>query len=175
MANKDKDSMAWYESLPKKMQKLLDLWEENDIHWNGPAWEEKPHSVELECYTGAGEDMFINLEEISTEELEEYVNGFDINENVALWWPDGQKGRGVPFDNQAEQVQDYEDYLAWLRDIIDLSRGKKRKKGELSQSQQLYVDKFLAAAKDLEDVGVAITWSKKNGFTFKNSIESNKL
>lgn len=175
MANKDKDSMAWYKSLPKKMQKLLDLWEENDLHWIDPAWDDEPMSVELNCSTGAGEDMYINLHEISADALEEYVNDFDINENVSLWWPDGQKGRGVPFDNQAEQVQDYEDYLAWLRDIIDLSRGIKRKKGELSRSQELYVEKFMAAAKDLEDVGVAITWSKKKGFTFKNSAESNKL
>ncbi len=161
------EEMAWYNRLPKKMQKLLDLWEENDLNWNGPAWESEPHSVELECYTGAGEDMIIDLHHISADDLEEYVNDFDINEKVSLWWENGQPGNGVPFDNQAEQVQDYEDYLAWLRDIIDESRGKKRKKGELSQSQQLYVDKFLAAAKDLGDVGVSLTWSKKKGFTFK--------
>lgn len=175
MAKKYKDSMAWYKSLPKKMQKLLDLWEENDIHWIGPAWEDESHSVELECYTEAGEDMFIDLHDISADALEEYINGFDINEKVSLWWENGQPGRGVPFDNQAEHVQDYEDYLAWLRDIIDLSRGIKRKKGELSRSQELYVEKFMAAAKDLEHVGVAITWSKKKGFTFKNGAESNKL
>jgi hypothetical protein len=161
--------MAWYNALPKKMQKLLDLWEENDIRWNGPAWDDEPHSVELECYTGAGEDMIINLHRISADDLEEYVNDFDINEEVSIWWEDGEPGRGCPFDNQAEHVQDYEDYLAWLRDIIDESRGKKRKKADISHSQQLYVDKFLAVVKDLEDVGVSLTWSKKKGFTFKNA------
>lgn len=161
------EKMVWYNALPKKMQKLLDLWEENDIFWNGPAWEDEPHSVELECCTGAGEDMGFNLHHISADDLEEYVNGFDINENVSLWWPNGQKGSGVPFENQAEHVQDYEMYLAWLRDIIDVSR--KVKTTDLSHSQQLVVDKFLAAVEGLEDVGVSLTWSKKNGFTFKNA------
>ena len=167
--------MAWYNALPKKMRKLLDLWEENDIHWNGPAWEDEPHSVELECYTGAGEDMIINLHEISADDLEEYVNDFDINEEVSIWWPDGQPGRGVPFDNQAEHVQDYEDYLAWLRDIIDLSRDVKKKKTDLSHQQQLVVDNFMAAARELGDVFVTFTWSRKKGFTFKSGTKQNKL
>lgn len=169
MKNKDKDSMAWYNALPKKMQKLLDLWEENDIHWNGPAWDDKPHSVELECYTDAGEDMIINLEEISVEALAEYVNDFDISEEVSLWWEGGEPKAGVPFDNQAEQVEDYEDYLARLRDIIDESRGIQKKKGDLLHQQQVYADKLLSAAKELEKMGVTFTWSKKKGFTFKNA------
>lgn len=167
---KGKEEAAWYDALPMKMQELLDLWEENDLYWNGPGWDDKPKSVELNCSTGAGEDMYINLEEISAEALEEYINGFDIEYNVSLWWPDGRPGRGVPFDNQAEQVADYEDYLAWLRDIVDLSRGLNKKKGYLSNSQRLYVDKFMAAAKDLEDVGVIFTWSRKKGFTFKSEV-----
>lgn len=165
---KANEEMVWYNALPKQMQKLLDLWEENDIHWNGPAWEDEPHSVELECYTGAGEDMIINLHHISADDLEEYVNDFDITLNVSIWWQNGEPGRGVPFDNQAEHVQDYEDYLAWLRDIIDESRNVRNKKTDLSHSQQLYVEKFLSNVQDLKDVGVAITWSKKKGFTFKN-------
>lgn len=173
MAKKDKDSMAWYKSLPKKMQKLLDLWEENDLHWIGPAWDDEPMSVELNCSTGAGEDMYINLHEISADALEEYVNDFDIDGNVSLWWENGEPRRGVPFENQGEQVADYEDYLAWLRDIIDLSRGVKKKKGDLSHQQQLAVDNFMAAARELGNNYIHFTWSKKKGFTFKNSAESN--
>lgn len=165
----DKEEMAWYNALPKETQKLLDLWEDNDLHWTGTAWDDEPMSVELNCSTGAGEDMYINLHEISADALEEYVNDFDIDENVSLWWENGEPGRGVPFENQGEQVADYEDYLAWLRDIIDASRGMTKKKGELSHSQQLYVDKFKTAVKDLEDVGVSITWSRNSGFKFKST------
>lgn len=172
---KTNEEMAWYNALPKKMQKLLDLWEENDIRWNGPAWDDEPHSVELECYTEAGEDMIVNLHDISADALEEYVNDFDINENVAIWWPNGQKGRGVPFENQAEHVADYENYLARLRDIISLSRGVKKKKSELSYQQQLAVDNFMAAARELGSNYINFTWSKKKGFSFKASIEGNKL
>lgn len=160
---KSKDNMAWYNALPKKMKKLLDLWEENDLNWTGPAWDDEPHSVELNCSTGGGEDMNINLKEISVDALEEYVNSFDINENVAAWWPDGQPGPGVPFDNQAEQVEDYEDYLAWLRDIIDESRNVRRK---VSHQQQLVIDKLEATAKELTRIGLTFTYTPKRGFKY---------
>lgn len=162
MANNN-DNQKWYDSLPKEMKKLLDLWEENELNWIGPAWEENPQSVELNCSTGAGEDMVINLEKISVDALEEYVNGFDINYEVSLWWPDGKPGRGVPFDNQAEQVEDYEDYLAWLRDIIDASRNTKRK---ISNQQQVVVEKLEAVAKDLESLGLTFTYTPKRGFRY---------
>lgn len=162
MANNN-DNQKWYDSLPKKMKKLLDLWEENELHWIGPAWEENPQSVELNCSTGAGEDMSINLEKISVDALEDYVNGFDINYEVSLWWPDGKPGRGVPFDNQAEQIEDYEDYLAWLRDIIDASRNTKRK---ISNQQQVVVEKLEAVAKDLELLGLTFTYTPKRGFRY---------
>ena len=157
------ESIAWYNALPKEKQQLLDLWEEYDLNWNGPAWDDKPESVELECYTNAGEDMIISLEEISVDALEEYVNGFDISEEVSLWWENGKPGRGVPFDSQDEQVADYEEWLAELRDIIDASRQTKRK---LSHQQQLEVDRLEAAAKKLEAVGLTFTYSPKRGFRY---------
>ena len=159
----DKDDMAWYNALPKEMKKLLDLWEENELYWTGPAWDDEPHSVELNCHTGAGEDMYINLHNISADDLEEYVNDFDINENVSLWWENGQPGRGVPFNDQGEQVEDYEDYLAWLRDIIDACRKTKR---DISRQQQLVVDKLEEAAKELESVGLTFTYTPKRGFRY---------
>lgn len=160
---KNNDAQVWYDSLPKKMKKLLDLWEENELHWIGPAWDDEPHSVELNCSTAGGEDMYINLEKISVGDLEKYVNDFDINYEVSLWWPDGKPGRGVPFDNQAEQVEDYEDYLAWLRDIIDASRNTKRK---ISNQQQVVVEKLEAVAKDLELLGLTFTYTPKRGFRY---------
>ena len=76
-------------------------------------------SVEFECYTDAGEDMFIDLEEPTKENLQEYINDFDIDYNVSIWWPNGKPGKGVPFNNMKEQYEGYEAYLKWLQGICD--------------------------------------------------------
>ena len=110
--------------------------------------------------------MIISLDKVRKKNLQEYIDNFDINENVAIWWENGQPGRGVPFDNQGEQVADYEEYLAGLRDIIDRCRGNK---GEVSNVQQLAIDNFLAAAKELELQGVTFTYNEKSGFEFKKT------
>ncbi len=163
--NTNKDN--WFVSLPKEMQELLDKLADEGLTWTtGPVWKEKPYSVELNTSTPAGEDMYIDLEEISIEALEDYVDNFDIEYNVSLWWENGEPGAGVPFDSQAEQVADYEEYLANLRDIIDHCQGNKNK---VTHVQQLAIDKLLAAAKELELQGVAFTYNKKNGFTFKQA------
>lgn len=160
------DKMAWYNALPKEKQQLLDLWEENDLTWTGPAWDDKLGSVELNGSTEAGEDMYICLEEISADALEEYVNDFDINYEVSIWWPNGQKGRGVPFDSMDEQVEDYENWLASLRDIIDASRGTSR---ELSHQQDLAVEKFNDAYKELQRMGVTFDYDPDKGFSFRSA------
>lgn len=94
--------------------------ENNDLQLqNSRPWDHKERSVEFECYTDAGEDMFIDLEEPTKEKLQEYINDFDIDYNVSIWWPDGKPGKGVPFNNMKEQYEDYEDYLKWLQGICD--------------------------------------------------------
>lgn len=82
-------------------------------------WDNKPFSAEIECYTPAGEDMIIDLEELSRDALQEYIDSFDINENVSMWWPNGQPS-GVPFSNIKEH---YEDYEEWLDDLERISEG----------------------------------------------------
>lgn len=84
-----------------------------------PVWEEHPRSVELECYTDGGEDMLIYLEEPTKEKLQEYIDNFDIDYNVSIWWPNGQKDSGVPFDNMKEHYEDYEEFLKRLQKICD--------------------------------------------------------
>ena len=77
---------------------------------------------ELECYTDAGEDMIISLDKIMKEDLQEYINAFDINEEVMLWWQNGVEAareKGVPFDNIKDHYKDYEDFLEWLQGICD--------------------------------------------------------
>ena len=94
---------------------------DNDINAasDEPAWTSLPRSVELECYTDAGEDMIIDLEDPSKEKLQEYINDFDINEEVSKWWENGMPGEGVPFSNMKEHYEDYEGYLEWLQEVCD--------------------------------------------------------
>lgn len=95
--------------------------EDNDIRIvsEEPVWENSQNSVELECYTDAGEDMFICLKEPTKEKLQEYIDDFDIDGNVMSWWQGGKPGEGVPFSNIREHYNDYEDYLKWLQKICD--------------------------------------------------------
>ncbi len=74
---------------------------------------------ELECYTDAGEDMIITLDKVRKKNLQEYIDNFDINEEVLLWWQDGRPGKGVPFANVKEHYEDYEAYLEKLQKACD--------------------------------------------------------
>ena len=90
-------------------------------------WADKPLSVELETYTDAGEDMIINLEEPTKECLQKYIDDFDIDEEVRIWWPNGRPGNGVPFNTQEEHRADYRDFLSLLKDIVaDWPDGSKK-------------------------------------------------
>lgn len=75
-------------------------------------------------------------------------------------------GRGVPFDNQAEHVEDLELWLAELRDIIDASRGITN---ELSHQQNLAIDKLKAMLKELERMNIAFDYNPDSGFSFRNA------
>ena len=101
----------------------LSFLEDNNISTSSEKiWEEHPSSVELECYTDAGEDMLINLEEPSKDCLQKYIDDFDVNENVMMWWREGENTaheRGVPFYNIKDHYEDYENYLQWLQKICD--------------------------------------------------------
>ena len=75
---------------------------------------------EFSCYTPNGdEEMFIRLEKPRKKYLQEYIDNFDIDYNVSIWWPNGQKGSGVPFDNMKEHYEDYEEYLKNLQEVCD--------------------------------------------------------
>lgn len=94
-----------------------------DIHrTDSQPWPEHKHSVELECYTDAGEDMIIDLDRPTKAELQTYIDNFDIDEEVILWWQDGReaaKSKGVPFDNIGEHYRDYQNYLKWLQGVAN--------------------------------------------------------
>lgn len=74
---------------------------------------------ELECYTDAGEDMIISLDKVLKKNLQEYIDDFDINGNVLMWWQNGEPGKGVPFDNVKEHYEDYEAYHEQLQKVCD--------------------------------------------------------
>lgn len=96
--------------------------ERHDIRYCGLAWEDKKFSAELETYTDAGEDMIIDLEVLDKKHLQEYIDNFDINENVMVWWREGERHaheKGVPFDNIKDHYEDYEAYLKTLQNVCD--------------------------------------------------------
>lgn len=105
----------------KQFDENKDALERAGLTVNGPVWDEHPFSAEIECYTPAGEDMFILLEQLDREHMDEYIEDFDINEQVCGWWPGGHKaeGMGVPFDNIKEHYEDYEAWLERLNKIAD--------------------------------------------------------
>jgi hypothetical protein len=82
----------------------------------------KDGSAELKLCTDAGEDMNVWLDVFDREHLQEYIDGFDINEEVLLWWQGGGNGayaRNVPFSNIKEHYEDYEAYLSLLQKVCD--------------------------------------------------------
>jgi hypothetical protein len=89
--------------------------------WNvsvcGKAWDDKPFSAELECFTSAGGDMIVCLEVLDKEHLQEYIDNFDINDEVLMWWQDG--GKRVPFSNIRDHYDDLEDWVEGLQEICD--------------------------------------------------------
>lgn len=84
--------------------------EDFDITSNGDG--------ELECYTDVGEDMIISLDKVRKKNLQEYIDNFDINEQVFMWWKNAQPG-SLPFDNMKEHYEDYEKYLHKLQKACD--------------------------------------------------------
>ena len=102
----------------------LSILEDNNINLTSEKiWDDEPFSVELETYTDAGEDMIINLEEPTKECLQSYIEDFDVNENVMMWWRNGKDEahqKGVPFDNIKDHYDDYKSFLTMLREVCNL-------------------------------------------------------
>ena len=63
--------------------------------------------------------QLISLGKVRKKNLQEYIDNFDINENVLLWWPHGRPGKGVPFNNVKEHYEDYEAFLEMLQKACD--------------------------------------------------------
>ncbi|MBO7684868.1 MAG: hypothetical protein J6Y20_04870 [Lachnospiraceae bacterium] len=109
--------------MDKKFEKNIKILEDHDVRiCSTQVWEDKPNSVELELFTDAGGDMIICLEEPTKECLQKYIEDFDIDEEVMLWWSHGRDAAlaaGVPFDNTREHYEDLESWLKELQEICD--------------------------------------------------------
>lgn len=108
----------------KEYKRNLAILEENGIYLSSEKlWDNEPFSVELETYTNAGEDMIIDLEEPTRECLQKYIDDFDANEEVMMWWRNGKDEahkKGVPFSNIKDHYEDYESYLERLKEVCEL-------------------------------------------------------
>lgn len=97
--------------------------------------------IELKSYTDGGGDMIISIDvtEDWQKEFREYVENYDIDNEVYIWWPDGQPGKGVPFDNIRDLYNDIEEWVDWLKDIIRIMDGKEPlhdENGEFGPSEE---------------------------------------
>lgn len=108
----------------KEYKRNLAILEENGIYLSSEKlWDNEPFSVELETYTDSGEDMIIDLEEPTRECLQKYIDDFDANEEVMMWWRNGKDEahkKGVPFSNIKDHYEDYESYLERLKEVCGL-------------------------------------------------------
>ena len=106
---------------------------------------EDAEEIELESYTDGGGDMIISID-VSKDwkkAFKDYVEDFDIDNEVSLWWPDGQPGRGVPFNNIRELYDDIEGWVNWLKDIIRVMEGKDPLEDEPSEEELEAVRKWV--------------------------------
>lgn len=74
-------------------------------------------SWELESYTDGGGDQIVYVEHLTRDELVERLEDYDVNEETNLWFPDGQPGKGVPFDNYKDLWDDIENWRQWMLGI----------------------------------------------------------
>ena len=115
----------------------MDFLENHDIHcdkMDDGGWE-------LESYTDGGGDQLIYIDNLTREELIEYLENYDVNEETNLWFPDGRPGNGVPFDNYKDLWDDIEDWRKWMLNIA-----KRMPDGEDVDEKQATAEELLEDA-----------------------------
>lgn len=97
--------------------------EKNSITFCGQPWDDLKWSAELESYTDAGGDMLICLKELNKECLRDYLDNFDIDDEIMAWWgnstPATRSASGLPFDNIREHYNDLESWVEWMKEVCD--------------------------------------------------------
>ena len=100
------------ETLSKIEQSNKDFLENHDITCTkcNDGWE-------LESYTDSGGDQIIYIDNLTRDELIEYLEDYDVNNETNLWFPDGKPCKGVPFDNYKDLWDDIENWRKWALGI----------------------------------------------------------
>lgn len=98
----------------EREKKIIDYLTENDV-W---CEREDDGCWEMSNYTSAGGDMYWTLDELSKDCLQEYIDGFDINDEVMLWWHPTHENK-TPFSNIKQHYEDVEEWLENLQEICD--------------------------------------------------------
>ena len=95
-----------------KMDKIISILEEdfNIYRYN--------NEIELETWTNGGVDMliYINLDEDFITQFEEYIENFDIDEEIDLHRQGADYRRDFTI---TESVDDFRGYVEWLKDILE--------------------------------------------------------
>lgn len=74
---------------------------------------------ELESYTDGGGDQIVYVNHLTSNELIGYLENYNVNEETNLWFPNGQPGKGVPFDNYKDLWDDIENWRQWMLGIAE--------------------------------------------------------
>ena len=84
---------------------------------NECIWSNLPYSRELYFRTPSGGDFSICVEELTREEVLNYLSDYDINEETLLWWKNNDN---LPFDNIKAL---YEDIEEWVNNFKKIAEG----------------------------------------------------
>lgn len=101
--------------LSKIEQPNIEFLEDHDItctKCNDGGWE-------LESYTDGGGDQIVYVDNLTRDEVVEYLENYNVNEMTNLWFPNGQPGKGVPFDNYKDLWDDIENWRQWMLGIAE--------------------------------------------------------
>ena len=104
---------------------------------------------ELESYTDGGGDQIVYVDNLTRDELVEYFEDYDVNEETNLWFPDGQPGKGVPFDNYKDLWDDIENWRKWMLSIAKRMPDGEEVDEKVSTAQELLEN---ARLDDLQNV-----------------------
>ena len=84
---------------------------------------ESENDFELETWTNGGVNMFIylNKNEDITKQFREYVENFDIDEEIEIHRQDDRYKNAFSI---TDSVDDFRDYLRWLKTILSMLEEK---------------------------------------------------
>lgn len=92
---------------------------------------------ELESYTDGGGDQIVYVDNLTRNDVIEYLADYDVSEETNLWFPDGQPGKGVPFDNYKDLWDDIEGWRQWMLGIAKRMPDGEEIDEEVTTAQEL--------------------------------------